>query len=289
MKRYSLSDYAIPDFPLYVWKQHYRVNKEINHSHDCNEIVFVLSGSGITRVNEHCFPIIKGDLYIMNVDDIHAYESQNKLSFVNVMFKNELFSPDELYELHQFPSYSTLFEKNSDSLSKKYSLVPPYSEKVEQLMNTIEKELKEKRIGWQIAARAAFMDFMVFILRCISNRPNVGAAEKPRPLDGVSRVVDFIHLHYHHKLTLAQLAKVGGISVNYLGELFKKETGMTVFEYIGKLRVDKARAEIDNTSRGLSEIAVSLGFYDSSYFCRSFRKYTGLSPREYEKIIRRQR
>ncbi len=286
MKKYHLSDYGSADFPLYVCKQNFRISKVSEHCHDCNEIVFVLNGSGITRVNNHCFPIIKGDLYVMNVDDRHAFETETQLSFINVIFKNELFSAAELDNLHQFPLYRQLFEKNSVLLSKKYSLLPPNSERVEQWMNIIEKELKEKRLGWQIAARAAFMDFMVFILRYISAGSNFFAAESEKPQDTIARVIDYIHLHYHRKLTLAQLAKAGGISVNYLGELFKKDTGLSVFEYIGKLRVDKARAKIENSSTSLSDIGASLGFYDTSYFSRSFRKYTGLSPREYEKLIR---
>ena len=286
MKKYYLTNFIHGNFPLYIEKQASRSRREACHEHDCNEIVFILGGSGVTTVNRHRFPIIKGDLYVMNSKDVHAFETETQLVFYNLMFKNELFSDRELEEMRQFPLFSSLFEQKGALTAKKYSLIPPYSEQVEELMKSMEKELREKRTGWQPAIRGSMMTLMSYLLRYISAGICRVAPEGKSATDAVSRVVNYLHEHYRGKMTMPLLAKIGGVSSGYLGELFKKETGSTIFEYLGKLRVDKARKEIDCSQRNLSEIAQHLGFYDASYFCRSFRKYTGLSPREYEKLVR---
>ena len=60
---------------------------------------------------------------------------------------------------------------------------------------------------------------------------------------------------------------------------------MSPISYINKIRIEKAAALFKNSDRSITEIAMEVGFDDSNYFSRIFKKQMGMSPREYKKTI----
>ena len=82
-------------------------------------------------------------------------------------------------------------------------------------------------------------------------------------------------------ITLERLADEFGGSPNYMGRLFKKDTGMSVAEYINEIRLKEVMRELRETTRPAKEIAEQCGFISSNYFYTYFRKKTGLTPQTY--------
>lgn len=101
----------------------------------------------------------------------------------------------------------------------------------------------------------------------------------------VSRTVaacqNYIYDHLHEDLSLAVLASAAGISTVHLSRLFRRETGLTLTEYIQRLRVEEAKDLLTLTRSPLSAISSSLQFHDQSYFIKIFRKHTGMTPFQY--------
>jgi len=73
---------------------------------------------------------------------------------------------------------------------------------------------------------------------------------------------------------------------SYLRFLFKKETGITIGDYLTKVRMEKARELLKNSKLKCNEVAIMLGYSDAAYFSKCFKKYNKISPSEYEKSIR---
>ena len=71
------------------------------------------------------------------------------------------------------------------------------------------------------------------------------------------------------------------ISRTHLSARFRRETGVTLTEYILKEKTEEAKRRLRYTDKSLSAIASYLGFSSQSHFSRTFRKYTGLTPGEY--------
>jgi len=69
----------------------------------------------------------------------------------------------------------------------------------------------------------------------------------------------------------------------YLGQLFKKWMGYSIVDYIHKVRIEQAKRLLLETDQNIDLIADQTGFKDRSYFCKIFKKKTGLSPGEYKK------
>ncbi len=98
----------------------------------------------------------------------------------------------------------------------------------------------------------------------------------------IRKCVSFIDLNLHSKITLNELADVSGLSKDYLSQLFKKTTGMTITEYIMKKRLSSAKQLLDRDV-SISDTAYALGFCSESYFILCFKKKYGITPKEYVK------
>ncbi len=75
---------------------------------------------------------------------------------------------------------------------------------------------------------------------------------------------------------------MSGLSKDYLSQLFKKTTGLTVTEYIMKKRLSSAKQLLDRDV-SISDTAYALGFCSESYFISCFKKKYGITPKEYVK------
>ena len=85
----------------------------------------------------------------------------------------------------------------------------------------------------------------------------------------------------HEPVDLTALAREVGCAPAYLSRLFARSFGMSPVEYVMRRRVEKARRLLAQTRQSVAEIAVALGFHDSSHFARHFRRHTGASPAEF--------
>ena len=92
-----------------------------------------------------------------------------------------------------------------------------------------------------------------------------------------------IRREYTSNETNAEYAAQLNMSVSHFLSLFKKITGTTPQQYKLQLRIAAAKNMLLNTQYRISDIAQSVGFNDSLYFCRYFRNSTGMSPKEFRK------
>jgi len=97
----------------------------------------------------------------------------------------------------------------------------------------------------------------------------------------VGRAVKTIAQRYQEKLTVKGLAEQENLNEVYFGSLFKKETGMTVHQYITKIRVQNAENMLQSGHYRVQEVAELCGFSDVFHFYKSFRRYRGIPPSLY--------
>ena len=97
----------------------------------------------------------------------------------------------------------------------------------------------------------------------------------------VRLATEYVQAHFAEPISLGGAAEQLGLSPNYLSMLFKRVTGQSFRDYLNTLRVEEAKRLLESTDYPIVDIAVACGFGDQSYFTRVFRKYTGLSPKQY--------
>lgn len=101
----------------------------------------------------------------------------------------------------------------------------------------------------------------------------------------VGRVLDYIAFHYCEQLSLKQIADKLGVSVSRVAHLVKQHTGKTVWQHIMRMRIGQARRLLESTDEQCSQIALTAGFCDQSYFTKHFRRLTGTTPARYRRSL----
>ncbi len=99
----------------------------------------------------------------------------------------------------------------------------------------------------------------------------------------VTTVKNYIRSHLDENLTRESLAAMVYLTPDYLSHLFKRETGFSLTNYIIYERIEEAKRLLAGTSQNISDIATRCGFQNISYFSKQFRRFTGVTPREFRK------
>ena len=100
----------------------------------------------------------------------------------------------------------------------------------------------------------------------------------------VDQVKTYIIQHLAGDLSRERLAGQFFINPNYLSRLFKKETDISLQDYILKERIKKAKFLLETTDLSISDVHEQSGFSHSSYFSKIFKRETGMTPQEYRRI-----
>ncbi|MNO43677.1 putative response regulatory protein [compost metagenome] len=96
----------------------------------------------------------------------------------------------------------------------------------------------------------------------------------------VMAVLDFVKNYYQEELSLKTLSQKLDLHPNYLGQLFQQEAGTSFSDYVNQYRIERATHLLLYSDKKTAEVATEVGYLDTSYFYRQFRKYAGVSPTE---------
>jgi AraC-like DNA-binding protein len=99
----------------------------------------------------------------------------------------------------------------------------------------------------------------------------------------VRRAMAYIHEHYTESISRKEIAAYVNLSPRHLDRCFSDETAVTPMVYLSRFRLRQARRLLQTTALSISEVAAAVGFSDSSYFCRVFRRDLGMSPTDYRR------
>ncbi|OPA81534.1 hypothetical protein BVG16_02495 [Paenibacillus selenitireducens] len=121
------------------------------------------------------------------------------------------------------------------------------------------------------------------VLALVDFTERVHARQLPNVSAAISRCQNYIFNHLYEEISLTTLAEITNLHANYLSQRFKKEVGISVSEYIQRQRIEEAKELLTLSDFPLSEICSRLTFHDQSYFTKVFKKYTGMTPKQYRK------
>lgn len=96
--------------------------------------------------------------------------------------------------------------------------------------------------------------------------------------------VNYIFENLHKKITVSELAEHTGLNASYLSRLFKKETGVSVSEYVITKKIAAAKSMLKYTNQPISEIAEMLAFSSQSHFTKTFRALEKITPKKYRDL-----
>ena len=109
------------------------------------------------------------------------------------------------------------------------------------------------------------------------------AGHAPDEYRRLTPALEYVVANHRRRLTVGDLARRADLSASQLQREFRRLFGMTVGDYILRLRLLMARRRLRATTDAVGRIATECGFYDQAHFTRAFKKHTGQTPLEYRR------
>lgn len=101
----------------------------------------------------------------------------------------------------------------------------------------------------------------------------------------MNKLITYINSHYNQNITLEQLSELCGLSTFYLSKVFKKHVNMNFSDYLAYVRIMVAKRLLKDSGMSMKAISMEVGYSDSNYFARVFKKYENMTPTEYRNRV----
>jgi len=99
----------------------------------------------------------------------------------------------------------------------------------------------------------------------------------------VKRTVIYLQENYANPLSRREIAESIGVSENHLSRVFRRELGISPWDYLNRYRIRQAKELLTSTEDSITSVALQVGFNDPAYFSRVFRQQVGQSPTAFRK------
>lgn len=279
-------------FPLAVWRvrtdmrhsdSHPHDLTEIEHSHDFHELVVVSAGTAMHRLEGSVFPVAAGDVFLLQGHQSHYFYDRDRLDLINIMYDPAKIGLPES-DLRRMPGYCAMFmlEPNyryRHDFASRLHLERSTLARIEQLAEEMEAEFRAGKPGYEAAMRAKLVELIVFLSREYMQSNNLQAGDLLR----IGNVIGAIEEGYSRQWQLDDFLRIANMSRSNLMRVFRRATGQTPIDYLIRLRIQRSMELLRHSELSVTEVAMEVGFSDSNYFARQFRKTQKQSPSAYRK------
>ena len=214
------------------------------------------------------------------------------------------FPVSQLHLLEQYIEHNEIFKVNnlvqeifSEELVKKYgsaylrimwirilNLLLHHYERRGRNAAEIEKMLQNYNLLDRIQSLQEIRQKIIeLVMECLSTESVADANARSK----IQMAIGYIQEHFAENLTVNVLAEHYGMSPNYFSSMFKKEMSRSAVNYITELRINQARELLYHSELSVVDISKKVGYEDSQYFFRVFKKYLGMTPLQYREESRK--
>ncbi|RYX86399.1 helix-turn-helix domain-containing protein [bacterium] len=257
------------------------------HLHiDFCALYVVKGGRGTHLIDEVPFGIARGDVYLLPPATRHSYNSYQELEIDAFYFPLELWTDEELRALREVSGFWQLF---LESKSRRLHLRPEMHRQVEGAIKEMREEAIKNERATPLLLRALLFRLLITLAR--SGGLETGVSESSpneTPSSSDSKLADLLawcEANVEREISVAQLAGRMFLSSAHFARLWKREIGMPPAAYLRRLKLERARDLLENSSQSVAHIARAVGFESAAHFSRSFRTHYGVSPLQFRRSI----
>jgi AraC-like DNA-binding protein len=247
------------------------------HVHDCLEIGIVLKNELEYRFNDHTYFGRPGDVFLCRPFEPHWSFSKPDKPFECILV---LFTPSAV---NKIPDGNQLL-KPFYTAQGVQPLIPAntiYAKAIRKAA-TLAMEAQEQETEYLMTIQ--FMHFIDILLQVnqFVKESQSKDIDKLSPSE-IVEAVGYMLNHYHEPLDIEKLSWQVGLGRTMFFREFRLLTGLTPNEFLNRLRIQSASDLLRSTNKSMIDLAFESGFQSLSAFNKQFKRYTGLSPREYRK------
>jgi AraC family transcriptional regulator, transcriptional activator of pobA len=247
------------------------------HSHDFLVLSYFERGGGSFRLGGREWRVEAGDAYVIAPGEVADASGLVAAKGWAVFFPPEVLGPEAPGAFLSWRAHPLLFpfvrgvKEGAQRLKVPFTQRSSWSER----FCALNLELRRKQDGYREAVLAHLTLLLVDVGGLASDV--VGDLRlKDEPL--LAEVFGFIEKSYSEPISLEDVAKAVSLSPGYLTTVVRRKTGSTVLEWIVERRMAEARRLLVQTDLAVEEVSRRVGYGDTGYFVRSFRRIHSVTP-----------
>ena len=247
--------------------------ESLSHHHREIEILYVIDGEAIYYIDTKEYKIKKGNIVIVLPYLIHRATIFANKSFSHccICFDLKLINDDFLREG---------FEEGTITVNPILS-ISDISTLMSQYILEAHKAVLNKSSGWELDAIG---NLSLFFSKLKGYNLITEKSPETKAKNFCYRVISYIDANYNQSITSNDAAKALFMNNSYFCRKFKDNFGYCFQKYIETYRIEKAKTLLKTTTLPVSEIALTVGFNDFSYFSKIFKRSENSTPSQYRKL-----
>lgn len=267
INQYELHENSFDELPVILRRSILRQLKTIGaplyfNWHESIEILYIDDGEGVVICDFEEHRVSRGDIFVINSDVLHSIITDSYMSYYYLIIDSNF------CKINGLNVSGLLFEsqiRDSWAISMFGAILRTYA---------------EKGNFYNPKVRAKVLDFIVYLSEKYCSVVSEHERLHDKNFDNIRKSIVYIRDNIREKISVDTLAQMSGMSKYHFIREFKRITHYTPIMYINSVRIEIARRLIVENRFSISEVSERCGFDNLSYFTKTFKKYTGVTPSE---------
>ena len=232
-------------------------------------IHYILDGKGIYKVGDKVYNLEKNQGFLICPGDLTYYEADNDDPWTYIWVAFNGIKSEQYLKYANLSHENLIFESNHKELLKDYVLDML---KINRMRNCDELRLH---------------GLLYLFLSTISDSVDYNVSEN-KDLSYtlyIEKSIEFINNNFANNIKVTDIANYVGLNRSYLSSLFKKSLNVSPQEFLLSVRMNKAYELLKKLELSIGDVSRSVGYIDPLTFSKTFKKYSGYSPKQYRENL----
>lgn len=246
------------------------------HWHPEYEIIRIMEGYFHLTVGDQVIDAKEGDVLFLQDGALHGGIPENCIYECLVFDMNFILKENNIC--------AKITQKIIRHEFVMHQLLPSNLVSIHNTIENLFHAISEKKLGYEFLTQGFLYQLLGLLLSENLYEINANAAHSSQQhVLLFKRVLNYIEEHYTERITLEDLSKIAGMNPKYFCRFFREMSYRTPIDYLNYYRIECACEQLVTTKATIIEVAFNCGFNDISYFIKTFRKYKGITPKQYLK------
>lgn len=253
------------------------------HSHTYYEMIYIVTGKGVHRINSNLLPYQEGDLFLISPEDEHHFEIVEPTHFTFIKFTDSYFSRKNHLAPDAFLTTSPE-EMMRNKLLKEVKLV------MNEPCTSILRNTIANLVAYNCRKDIATSPLVYYQLLSVFGLVKEAAAKLKVRIDNgqpdKEELISYIHQHVYEPqlIQIKNIAAYFNIGLNYFSNYFRNNFEMSYRDYVNTYKTQLIEKRILSGAVTMKEIAGEFGFTDESHLSNFFKSRKNISPGAYRKL-----
>lgn len=281
------ASHGTPQFPMKIYKNDFSWydNHIIDwHWHPEIEIAVVLSGKVTCYINDTRIDVSAGEGFFINSNTMHKevpFDDSEKPIMTTICFL-----PDFIGDCGSDLIYRKFVRPIIADESLKGMKLSPELRWQEEMLSSVRMLFELSHCsswGYELKCRNLISELWYNLSKNLLKEPHLSSVSRKSSVNEMrlKEMLSFIHDNYHKELTIDEIAKSANISKSECFRCFKSMIDKKPVAYLNEYRLKQAVNMLLSTDMQITEICFACGFNHISYFGKIFRRYYGLTPKQF--------